>query len=149
MQLKLVTSRIGLFAVCFLFVMFSCKRKGCVDPDAQNYEPRAKRNDGSCISYGYVHFLVDSPCSYLYVKDTMFDYQKWIIVDSTLIVMDGDTTKLFNYFYGVTPECNKRAAAVIKKYPGVYKYIATDYCNSWEGEVEVTSEGCEAVLLHR
>ncbi len=26
-----------------------CKRKGCTDPKASNYDPKAKRNDGSCI----------------------------------------------------------------------------------------------------
>ena len=39
-----------LFCVSFLFVFSACKKEpGCMDPAAFNYNPDAKKDDGSCI----------------------------------------------------------------------------------------------------
>ena len=39
-----------LFLVSFLFVFSACKKEpGCMDPAAFNYNPDAKKDDGSCI----------------------------------------------------------------------------------------------------
>ena len=32
-----------------LIGMLGCKRKGCTDPAAENYDPKAKVDDGSCV----------------------------------------------------------------------------------------------------
>ena len=37
-----------LFVVCAL-IFFGCKKKGCTYEDAQNYNPAAEKDDGSCV----------------------------------------------------------------------------------------------------
>jgi hypothetical protein len=39
---------IALF-VCSV-ALVGCKKKGCMDPDATNYDPTAKKDDGSCVA---------------------------------------------------------------------------------------------------
>lgn len=137
------TFRLSLLLLSFLIVLnFSCKRRGCMDSEAMNYEPRAKRNDGSCLSYGYVQFFVDSSCKY-YVKNQ-------VLLDSTTLVLDGDTLgHLFELYKGSSPECVKHNPLVGKRYPGFYDYVVSDECNTWTGNVEITSEGCLSVFLRR
>ena len=36
-------------AVAVLSLLFACKKKGCMDSDAENYNPNAKQDDGSCV----------------------------------------------------------------------------------------------------
>ncbi len=47
--------KISKFAVMSLavvaFAATGCKKKGCTDPEAQNYNPDAKKDDGSCIAH--------------------------------------------------------------------------------------------------
>lgn len=38
-----------LFASCISFSISSCKKEGCTNPEATNYNPEAKNDDGSCV----------------------------------------------------------------------------------------------------
>ena len=38
-----------LFILAIISAIYSCKKKGCTDPDAINYKALAKKDDGSCI----------------------------------------------------------------------------------------------------
>lgn len=40
---------IGAFALLGIFLFSSCKKKGCTDPIAINYNENAKKDDGSCL----------------------------------------------------------------------------------------------------
>ncbi|MBI1288775.1 MAG: hypothetical protein GC178_14500 [Flavobacteriales bacterium] len=46
--------RIGLFLFMIIAFLTSCKKDGCIDPTALNYDPNAKNDDGSCV------YLVDN-----------------------------------------------------------------------------------------
>ncbi len=46
--MKTTTLGIALLSLTVL-PMTSCKKKGCTDPDASNYDSKAKKNDNSCI----------------------------------------------------------------------------------------------------
>ena len=41
------------FLLMISFIMHACKRKGCMDPNAPNYNPKAKVDDGSCPTYDH------------------------------------------------------------------------------------------------
>tara|TARA_B100001173_G_C15991031_1_gene549010 strand:+ start:934 stop:1659 length:726 start_codon:yes stop_codon:yes gene_type:complete len=43
--MKKILSILLLFSICFV----SCKKKGCIDSSASNYDSNAKTNDGSCV----------------------------------------------------------------------------------------------------
>ena len=46
--MKAINTRfwIGLMSI---FMVASCAKKGCTDPNATNYSPEAQKNDGSCV----------------------------------------------------------------------------------------------------
>lgn len=37
-----------IFSFVFLAVLYSCKKQGCTDPSANNWNPDAKKNNGIC-----------------------------------------------------------------------------------------------------
>ncbi|MFM1930806.1 MAG: hypothetical protein RL226_109 [Bacteroidota bacterium] len=49
------STKILLFVVAVASLM-SCRQEGCSDPDAVNYDARAKDDDGSCMYQGSVVF---------------------------------------------------------------------------------------------
>lgn len=38
-----------LFALLSSLTLVACKKQGCTDPNATNYDPNAEKNDGSCV----------------------------------------------------------------------------------------------------
>ncbi|MFA6925002.1 MAG: hypothetical protein WC223_12220 [Bacteroidales bacterium] len=40
-----------LFLLIIILSLTSCKRKGCTNPYAKNYDPKAKKEDCSCVAY--------------------------------------------------------------------------------------------------
>jgi hypothetical protein len=51
---------ISLFIILFLFFTVSCKKLGCTDENAMNFENVAQKNDGSCTYEGSVGIWFDS-----------------------------------------------------------------------------------------
>ena len=45
--------------VCVLTIFTSCKKEGCIDKDALNYDSKAKKDDGSCEFSASVVFWID------------------------------------------------------------------------------------------
>lgn len=43
------TKKILFLLIGSLLILNSCKREGCMDPNATNYDAKAKKDDGSCI----------------------------------------------------------------------------------------------------
>ncbi|MBN4071284.1 hypothetical protein JYT72_02120, partial [Crocinitomix catalasitica] len=52
----------SLFTLLLCLSISSCKKKGCTDPDAENYSVEAKKDDGSCTFPE-----VDVPTTYVFV----------------------------------------------------------------------------------
>lgn len=52
MKKKVLFSLIVLIAGMGYIVSSSCKREGCTNPKAVNYDSKAKTDDGSCVIYG-------------------------------------------------------------------------------------------------
>lgn len=52
--------RFILLTVCFTLLWAGCKKKGCTNPNADNYEEEAKQDDGSCV-FTSVESIIDVP----------------------------------------------------------------------------------------
>ncbi len=50
---------LSMIALASIMVFSSCKREGCTDPTSLNYDPKAKKDDGSC-TYGAVQLSLSS-----------------------------------------------------------------------------------------
>ncbi|MEZ4937786.1 MAG: hypothetical protein R2799_09365 [Crocinitomicaceae bacterium] len=37
------------FSILVSLLTISCKKEGCTEPNATNYDPKAEENDGSCV----------------------------------------------------------------------------------------------------
>lgn len=53
MKLKKSTIKMMVLAGALVTVLPSCKKEGCTNPDAENYNSEAKKDDGSCILSNY------------------------------------------------------------------------------------------------
>lgn len=132
------------FLIIICCCLQGCRQRGCTDPEAENFEPQAKADDGTCISYGFVNIFMDSPCN---IYDSI---KREPVAHFTTITIDGDTIGVVGeYYYGANPECDKNYQYAAKLYPGTYSYFVKDSCDSWEGEFDVTSEQCQVIFLKR
>lgn len=44
-----ITNLFFYFVITCFFILASCKKEGCTDPLATNYDENAKKDDGSCM----------------------------------------------------------------------------------------------------
>lgn len=108
-RFKLIEMRLSitLFSSILLFSLPSCKKKGCTDPEALNFDAEAKKNNGTCfyappqekgITFSFSHrvngsaFIFDSlenphPSGYLYSIETV----KYFISNLALHRDSGDS----------------------------------------------------------
>ena len=107
MKRKLVA--IVVMTVCMLLALSGCKKEGCTDPKASNYDPDAKKDNGTCA---YTTPQPD-PTDTIVIptKEKVFDVD-WNV--------DGATT-----YYAAPP------ADSIKKYTSdsEYKYVIINFMN--------------------
>jgi hypothetical protein len=69
--------------------MTSCKKKGCTNPDATNYDPKAKKDDGSCTLPPVVETEVN--VSGLITSNTTWTSDKIWILNGKVVVTNGAT----------------------------------------------------------
>ncbi len=50
-----------LFVTIFVFALGACKKKGCLDQNATNYNSEAKKDDGSCLYEGSAVIWFNTP----------------------------------------------------------------------------------------
>ncbi len=91
------TYQVFLFLFLSIFV-FSCKKLGCTDPNALNYESIAQKNDESCTYEGSVGIWFDSIKAQEYVTDGILELTYFIDGDSA-------TTVPSNFYSNTIPTC--------------------------------------------
>jgi len=96
-----MTKKVILISLAILTIASSCKKKGCIDKLANNYNSEAKKDDGSCTYDGSVVFWINGTTAYnLRVIDSV-DFVS-IYVDNSKV---GQMTTNSNYI--VSPACNE------------------------------------------
>lgn len=125
----------------------SCK-KGCIDPEATNYNEAAKRSDNSCEYLGRAYFYSHYPdketidtCGNVTVvvnsKSLGEVTSFWTIEDSIPYCSIFDDTSLMN----------RQGIVYIDLAPGTYEYRAKDQCNTWVETFTLESKSCNAIKV--
>ncbi len=119
-----------LFVILSSFVTFSsgCKKDGCTNVNACNYDPDAEKNDGSCIEKGKVTFWQSSATSYNF----------------TDVTINGSTSTI-NVDLPSSPSCDESGCANFTLCPGTYSFSAVEQTPgtaTWNGSVTITDNGC-------
>jgi hypothetical protein len=123
-----------LLMICSLTLALpSCKKEGCTNSGACNYDPDAEKDDGSCINKGKITFWQIDNSGYGYVDVT---------VNGTTAVITSEYTNV--------PTCDASGCANFTLCPGNYAYTAAEQfpgTATWSGIVNVSENGCLTVWL--
>ena len=130
-----------------LIALGACKKPGCTDPDAVNYNSDAKTNDGSCSFEGSNVFWYDEETAGILVDDgaiTLFYY-----VDGELI-----GSAAASVYWTSDPDCLQAGSITLVKDLGSVKTQSVNYRVQdesdwiyWEGVLNVNANTCTNVEL--
>lgn len=97
-----------LVVVTALASFTGCKKEGCNDPDATNYNADAGKDDGSCIFEGSVVFWYNAATA---------DFMQSLGVDELNFYVDGNLvgTRNINDFYTTQPDCGDAGSITVVK----------------------------------
>lgn len=137
----------------------SCKREGCTNSRAENYDSKAKTDDGTCIVKGCTDITAtnydseatqeDGSCVYpkgelIFYTDA--DYGVGIIEVTVEEVSAGTITK---YYSSGEPECGSEGCVTVEKKSGSYSYSAEAADGTtWSGNIEIKSGECRSLRLY-
>lgn len=134
-------NRIFIILSFFLLVLLhnSCKKKGCTDQCANNYQEKAKENDGTCTyDNAKVSFYTNG-----------FSHGQIIIS----VIQPGDTfiaSNTIDMALGFVPACESAGTVTISRPKGSYRIFALGTGDSYEWNYfnyEFDPCGCKVFLL--
>lgn len=145
-----------LLLVPFL-VFASCRRKGCTDPSAANYDVKATKESGDCTyRYGctdtnavnYDPTVQFSNGSCIFQGRAVLYLAEAIPCDTVTVAINNASSKRLTTVLNLTDvQCGQSGAANFTLDPGSYIYFVTsDSCN-WDGSFSVESRECTSVPL--
>ncbi len=111
-----------------------CKKAGCSNVNACNYDPDAKKDDGTCIDKGQVTFWQDSVGS---------QYDIVVTVNAT------ETT--ISTPVNTAPACDFSGSATFSLCPGSHNYTAREVSPgtaTWTGNAISVENGCTTIQLN-
>lgn len=134
--------------VLFSTVTFiGCKREGCTDCDAENYDSKAKKDDGTCQFEGEVVFWYDQTTadSLVYDGATALTYY----VDGAVAGSSAASV----YWTGA-PSCGQSGSVTVTKSLGNVKNLSYTYSvkdqtgfTYWSGVINFTANTCTKTQL--
>jgi len=138
-----------LFATAILtsLISTSCKKKGCIDSLASNYDEKAKKDDGTCTFEGSVVFWIGETESISLVSSGVAELN--VYVDNVKVGDQGS-----NIYHSSNPGCG--APTVVTKSVDLgtaktkvvsYKIIDEDSTTHYSGQVTVGT-GCTDVEMN-
>lgn len=136
---------ISFLAIAFL--SYSCKKEGCSDAAAFNYDKSAKKDDGSCIYQGEVVFWYDENTSeslQLNGASSLTYYFNGELVGSTAT----------NVYWSGSPECGQNASITVTKNNMTsrsqnFTYLIKDQLGieRWTDEINLKANKCTSLEL--
>lgn len=137
------TLLLGVISLSFV----GCKKPGCVDGDATNYNEKAKTDDGSCVYEGTVLFWYGEDAAEEMVDDD---------ADILTFYIDGKSigSTEANLFWGSQPECGGSGTITSVRnlgnslsYSGTYKVVDQDGFVHYQGVADFKANTCQAIEL--
>lgn len=104
--------------------------KGCTDATATNYNASANQDDGTCMYNGSVTFYYNSSGSY-----------------ATVYLGSSYSGQITQYYPSTPPSCGSSGCANFTVPVGTYNWTASSTWSNWSGQVIVSKNGCQLVLL--
>jgi hypothetical protein len=147
MFMKLFKISFLLFSMLAVVALTGCKKEGCMDQDATNYSPDAKKDDGTCAFTGEVVIWYGEGASDGLISDGATSLT--FLVDGEIV---GSTSS--SVFWTAAPTCGSNASITISKDLGnaknkSYTYSVEDQTGYvyWTGILNFTANSCESVQL--
>ena len=141
-------TKLFLFALLSLTLVFSsCSREGCTDLDSVNYDPDAKKDDGSCLYEGQAVFWYGANTANGLINDG---------ATSLTFYVDGSIvgSSAANVYWGSQPECGDNSSITVTYNLGDVKSLAAIYSirdqtgwEYWNGIVNFTANDCKSLEL--
>jgi hypothetical protein len=139
----------GVFLVVLLGVLAlaSCKKEGCTDANATNFDSEAKKENNTCNYEGDLVFWYNEATSE-FLQDNLIISLTYYVND---VVVGSSASNVF--FTGV-PECGQNGAITVTKDLGIAKNKSYDYKivsdsdeTVWEGTQNFTANTCTSLEL--
>lgn len=127
--------------------LISCKKEGCIDPDAINYSSEANKDDNSCSYEGGVIFWYDQQVSQDLINDG---------ATSLIIEVNGQNAASTgtNVYWTAEPNCGDPGSISVSMSLGdskaqTYSYRIVDQTGwvYWESTVTIQANTCQPVQL--
>ena len=128
-------------------MLISCKKEGCIDIDATNYDANAKKDNGTCTFEGSNVFWYDEAVATFLVSDdavSLFYY-----VDGQLI-----GSSAAGAYWTSAPDCGQDASTTVTKNLGnvktqsyTYEVIDQSGWSYWSGTLNFNANTCISVEL--
>jgi hypothetical protein len=145
--MKKVILKCGTVALLTATVLTSCKKSGCTDKDATNYDEKAKKDDATCTFEGQTVIWFNKS-----VADSL------IADGSTSITYNVDGavagSSATNVYWTGAPKCDQSGSVTIKKSLGkektkTYPYSFKDQTGAevWKGTLKFEANTCTALEL--
>jgi len=110
--------RQSLVFISIILIIVSCKKEGCTDLNAANYNNKAKKDNGSCTYEGSVVFWYDLSTSSLLETNGVTELT-YILNNTTIGTLSAST------FWNEAPECGSEN--VISVTYGIPNDVVLDY----------------------
>ena len=130
--------------ICLLVIYLapSCKKEGCTDSAAKNYDAKAKKDNNTCNYEGSVVFWYGEDVSQALILNGVTSL-KYFLDDQLIGSTSSDV-----YFTGA-PDCGQNGSITSSKDLGTVKNKSYTYrvedqlgIEHWEGTVNIEGGGC-------
>ncbi len=127
--------------------IWSCKKEGCIDQDATNFNADAKKDDGTCTYEGKAVFWYNQA-----VADSLLSYG----TSSLSYYVDGQVvgSSAANVYWTAAPDCGADASVTVTKSLGSvktqsysYKVVDETGFEWWSGNLNFNANTCQSIEL--
>lgn len=139
-----------LMGTALLFIgLMSCKKEGCTDIDATNYDLDAKKDNGTCTYEGNTIFWYDEDVANYLVSDGAISLTYY--VDNNIVGSSAANV----YWSGTSPDCGTTGLVTVSKNLGgfktqayAYEIVDQDGWIYWQGTLNFNANTCFSLQLN-